>query len=84
LNDRTRAFTQRVLPKTLNNDPNQEHAAVYAATLHYLKAAAALGLPRARHSGLEVVEMMKRMPTDDDCFGRGVIRADGHCPLARG
>ena len=28
-------------------------------------------------SGLEAVETMKRLPTDDDCFGPGTIRQDG-------
>ena len=27
--------------------------------------------------GAEVIEMLKKMPTDDDVFGAGTIRADG-------
>jgi branched-chain amino acid transport system substrate-binding protein len=77
LNDRTRAFTDRVRPKTMSNWPNQEHAGTYSACLHYLKAVADLGAARAKASGLEVVTRMKAMPTDDDCFGPGLIRADG-------
>ena len=77
LNDRTRAFLDRVKPRTPNNWPNQEHAGTYAATLHYLKAVAELGVARAKSSGLAVMERMKAMPTDDDCFGAGTIRADG-------
>ena len=38
MNDRTRAFTKRVLPRTPNNYPNQAHASAYGITLHYLKA----------------------------------------------
>ena len=34
-------------------------------------------MDRAKRSGREVVELMKKMPTDDDCFGQGMIRADG-------
>jgi len=77
LNDRTRAFTKRVLPKTPNNYPNQAHASGYAATLHYLKTAAAMGPVGASKSGRTTVAKMKSMPTDDDAFGTGSIRADG-------
>jgi branched-chain amino acid transport system substrate-binding protein len=76
LNDRTRAFTKRVLPKTPDNYPNAVHAACYAGTLHYLKSVAALGLERAR-DGAAVVAHMKATPAEDDAFGRTVIRADG-------
>ena len=77
LNDRTRAFTDRVRPKTPGNWPNQEHAGTYSACLHYLKAVADLGPARAKQSGGEVVRRMKAMPTEDDCFGQGRIREDG-------
>jgi branched-chain amino acid transport system substrate-binding protein len=77
LNDRTRAFLNRVKPKAPNNWPNQEHAGTYSACTHYLKAVAELGAERAKASGLEVVQRMKAMPTDDDCFGPGRVREDG-------
>jgi len=77
LNDRTRAFTKRVLPRTPNNYPNQAHASGYAITLHYLKAVAALGPAQTMKSGRQAVAQMKSMPTDDDAFGHGSIRADG-------
>ncbi|WP_159995087.1 ABC transporter substrate-binding protein [Roseomonas sp. 18066] len=77
LNDRTRAFNQRIRPKTASNWPNQEHAGTYAACLHYLKAVADMGAGPAKASGRAVVARMKAMPTDDDCFGAGVVRADG-------
>ena len=32
---------------------------------------------RAKASGRDIVELMKKMPTDDDCFGKGSIREDG-------
>ncbi len=76
LNDRTRAFLNRIKPKTPKNYPNAVHAACYAGTLHYLKSVAALGVERAR-DGAAVVAHMKSMPADDDAFGRTVIRADG-------
>jgi branched-chain amino acid transport system substrate-binding protein len=77
LNDRTRGFLGRVRPKVAGNWPNQEHAGTYSGVLHYLKAVADLGAPAARASGLEVVQRMKAMPTDDDCFGPGTLRTDG-------
>ena len=46
INDRTRAWTARVRPKTPANVPSQIHAGVYAGALHYLKVVADLG-PRA-------------------------------------
>lgn len=76
LNDRTRAFLNRVKSKTPRNYPNAVHAACYAGTLHYLKSVAALGVDRAR-DGAAVIAHMKSVPADDDAFGRTVIRADG-------
>ncbi len=77
LNDRTRAFAQRVLPKTPRNMPNMVHAGCYAGALHWMKAAADMGAAQAKASGAATVARMKAMPTDDDCFGAGSIRADG-------
>jgi len=77
MNARTRAFTDRVRPKVPNNWPGQEHAGTYSGTLHYLKAVADMGVPAAKASGLAVINRMKAMPTDDDAFGPGLIRADG-------
>ena len=77
LNDRTRAFTNRVRPKTPNNLPNQAHASVYSSVLHYLKVAAAMGAAEAKRSGAATVSRMKQTPTDDDAFGSGSIRENG-------
>ena len=77
LNDRTRAFTARVRPKTPNNWPNMIHAGCYAASLHFLKAVADMGVAEAKKSGAGIVNRMKAMPTDDDCFGKAHIREDG-------
>ena len=77
LNDRTRAFTRRVLPRMPNLYPNMIHAGCYSATLHYLKAVADMGVAAAKGPGTEVVARMKAMPTEDDAFGPGSIRADG-------
>ncbi len=78
LNDRTRGFYNRVRPRLAAGVfPNMLHAGDYAGTLHYLKTVKAMGVARAKGSGREVVDAMKRMPTDDDCFGAGSIREDG-------
>ncbi len=78
LNDGTRAFTKRLLQKSeKNNYPNQAHASSYSSTLHYLKAVQAMGAAEARKSGRAVVAKMKSIPTEDDAFGKGRVRADG-------
>lgn len=76
LNDGTRSFIKRVLPRTPKNYPNMQHAGCYSGALHYLKAVADLGMATAK-DGRAVVARMKAMPTDDDCFGKGYIREDG-------
>ena len=82
LNDRTRAFAERVKGKRQGGVVHASCAGCYGVTLHYLKAVKDLGLERARASGLDVVNRMKAMPTDDDAFGPGRIREDGRklCP----
>ena len=78
LNDRTRAFTQRVLPHMPGGlRPGMGQAGCYSAALHYLKAAADMGVAQAKASGSATVARMKAMPTDDDVFGPGRIREDG-------
>jgi branched-chain amino acid transport system substrate-binding protein len=77
LNDRTRAFANRVKGSMGGGMPGMMHAGCYSAVLHYLKTVAEMGVPAAKASGAEVVTRMKAQPTDDDCFGAGSIRADG-------
>ncbi len=77
MNDRTRALTRRLVPKTNGNYPAMSHAGCYAGVLHYLKAAADMGYAQAKASGVEAINRMKAMPTDDDAFGAGSIRPDG-------
>ena len=76
LNERTRSFQKRIQPK-VTLWPNMAQAGNYSCTLHYLKAVQDLGAAQAKRSGAETVARMKAMPTDDDCFGPGKIRADG-------
>ena len=78
LNDRTRSWNDRVKGKTPNGVwPNMTQAGDYAVTLHYLKAVADMGVAAAKADGRAVIDRMKAMPTDDDCFGPGKIRIDG-------
>lgn len=73
----TRKFTASVQADMPNKQPpNMIQAACYGSTLHYLKAVAAMGVSQAR-SGTAVCTQMKSMPTEDDAFGHGSIRADG-------
>jgi len=77
MNDKTRAWTQRIIRRTPNNYPNMIHAGCYSAALHFLKTVAAMGVPAAKASGVELVNRMKAMPPEDDLFGRTEIRPDG-------
>jgi branched-chain amino acid transport system substrate-binding protein len=77
LNEGTRAFTKRVLPKTPKNYPNMIHAGCYSATLHYLKTVADMGAAEAKKDGVATINRMKAMPVEDDCFGKSKIREDG-------
>lgn len=77
LNDRTRAFSKRFVARTGGNHPSVEHAGCYGAVLHYLKAAEAIGVEKAKADAAAAVAKMKQMPTDDDAWGKQHIRADG-------
>ncbi len=78
LNDRTRAFYGRLKPRLAANVvPNSLQAAAYAGMVHYLKAVRQMGVAQAKLSGARTVEVMKSIPTDDDAFGPGQVRADG-------
>jgi branched-chain amino acid transport system substrate-binding protein len=74
MNDATRAWTKRWQVERPGKFPAMTVAGVYASTLHYLKAVAAL---KSATDGKAVVAKMKDMPTDDPLFGKGYIRADG-------
>jgi branched-chain amino acid transport system substrate-binding protein len=75
--DASRAFARRFQPLYRNIMPTHIHAGGYSATLHYLKAAASMGVAAAKADGAAVIRRMKEMPTEDPLFGRGVVRADG-------
>jgi branched-chain amino acid transport system substrate-binding protein len=73
-NDKTREFAKKFAERNRGIHPTMVHAGVYSATLHYLKALAALG---GDADGAAVVAKMKELPTDDILFGQGSIREDG-------
>ena len=76
MTDANRAWTKRW--QTERNAPGKfptmVQAGVYSAVTHYLKAVAAL---KSAADGKAVVAEMKKLPTDDPLFGKGVVRADG-------
>jgi len=74
MNDGTRAWAKRWQAERPGKFPNMNQAGSYAATLHYLKAVAAL---KSTTDGKAVIAKMKEIPTDDPLFGKGYIRADG-------
>jgi branched-chain amino acid transport system substrate-binding protein len=74
MNAGTRAWTKRWQVERPGKFPTTVQAGVYSATLHYLKAAAAL---KSATDGKAVVAEMKKIPTDDPLFGKGYVRADG-------
>ena len=77
MNDRARKFSDRYSPAMKGARPTMVQAGVYSAITHYLKAAAAIGPAQSKADGAATIARMKAMPTDDDCFGAGSIRADG-------
>ena len=75
-NDNNRAWTKRWQTEraAAGKFPTMVQAGVYSGVTHYLKAVAEL---KSGADGKAVVAQMKKMPTDDQLFGKGTIRADG-------
>ncbi|HYA45941.1 MAG TPA: ABC transporter substrate-binding protein [Burkholderiales bacterium] len=73
LNDATRAWSKRFAALHNGAYPTMVQAGVYSSVLHYLKAVQAI----KSDDGTKVVAEMKKLPTDDPLFGKGVVRADG-------
>ncbi|RYY17992.1 MAG: ABC transporter substrate-binding protein [Alphaproteobacteria bacterium] len=69
LNERTRAFTARVLPKLGGTYPGMTHAGCYGITAHYLRAVAAMGATDAKRDGRATVARMKQIPIDNPPHG---------------
>jgi branched-chain amino acid transport system substrate-binding protein len=73
MNDQTRAWSKRFAARNGGKYPSMDHAGVYSAVLHYLKAVEAA----KTDDGTKIIAQMKKMPTDDPLFGKGHVRADG-------
>jgi branched-chain amino acid transport system substrate-binding protein len=76
-NEGTRSLARAVQPKMPGNVmPTMIHAGCYGVTLHYLKALRAVGTQHAG-DGAAICSAMKKMPTEDEAFGKNTIREDG-------
>ena len=74
MNDNNRAWTKRWQVEQPGKIPTANHAGVYSAVTHYLKAIEAL---KSNSDGRAVAAKMRELPTTDRLYGTGVIRADG-------
>lgn len=77
LNDRTRAFSERLAKRMPNRRAGMANAGPYSSTLHYLKTAQVMGAAEIKKNGAAAIAQMKKIPTDDDVHGTGMIREDG-------
>lgn len=70
--DRSRAFAEKFFAKT-GKMPSASQAAVYSATLSYLKAIQAIGTDEAK----AVMNQLRSMTIDDAVIRNGKLRVDG-------
>ncbi len=68
----TRRFAQQLAARNNGIYPDWVQAGVYSSVLHYLKSVRAAGTL----DGTRVAAEMRALPTDDELFGHGTIRAD--------
>ncbi len=73
MNDPSRAWAKRFAAANGGKYPTMIQAGVYSSVLHYLKAVVAI----KSDDGTKVIAEMKKLPTDDPLFGKGMVRADG-------
>jgi branched-chain amino acid transport system substrate-binding protein len=66
------AWAKRFVEKT-GRMPNDVHAGIYSATLHYLNAVKAAGTDDAK----QVAAKMREMPVNDMFAKNGIVREDG-------
>jgi branched-chain amino acid transport system substrate-binding protein len=78
-NDRTRAFSKRLEPLAPGTRATMIQAGVYSSALAYLRCADSMGIAESKKSGAAVIAALKKMPIDDDVFGRSTVREDGQC-----
>jgi len=74
MNDSSRAWTRRWQAERPSKLPMSNHAGIYSAVMHYLKAVETL---KSDADGRAVATKMKEISTEDRLFGKGAIRADG-------
>jgi branched-chain amino acid transport system substrate-binding protein len=73
LNAETRAWADKFSKVMNGRKPNSNHASVYSATMHYLKAIQAAGTDDTA----AVMAKMREMPINDMFAKGGVLRPDG-------
>nr|WP_229582945.1 ABC transporter substrate-binding protein [Paracoccus sp. S-4012] len=73
LNDGTREFAQRFGERHGGAMPTADHAGVYSAVTHYLKAVEATGGKETE----ALLGSMREIPADDPLLGPGEIQANG-------
>jgi branched-chain amino acid transport system substrate-binding protein len=73
MNDASRAWAKRFAAANGGKYPTMVQAGVYSSVMHYLKAVTAI----KSDDGTKVIAEMKKLPTDDPLFGKGMVRADG-------
>ena len=76
-NDASRALAKRLAPALNNNPMAGNHVGDYTGTYYYLKAAAEVGVAKAKADGRAVIAHMKTMQIEDPILGRCSVRADG-------
>ena len=76
MTDANRAWTKRWQDerKAPGKFPTMVQAGVYSGVLHYLKAVVEL---KSAADGKAVVAEMKKLPTDDQLFGKGKVEENG-------
>ena len=78
-NDRTRAFSKRLEPLAPGVRATMTQAGTYSSGLAYLRLVGEMGVAESKKSGAATVAQMKKMPVDDDVFGKSTLREDGQC-----
>jgi branched-chain amino acid transport system substrate-binding protein len=73
LTEASRAFSERFAKQFGGKKPTSNHAGVYSAVLHYLRAVETL---KSAEDGAATIAKMKEMPAEDPLF-KGEVRADG-------
>ena len=77
LNEGSRSFSNKFIARMPGRRPSMVHAGNYSSVLHYLKTAKEMGVAALKADGAGAIAKMKTIPTEDECYGRGSIRADG-------